>query len=637
MESNNADMREIDKKEIDKEKIDKKKIDKKEIDRIELDSKKIDAKNTVTIRLDGQEYLVPEGTTVLEAARLQNIEIPTLCYLKDINEIGACRVCVVEIEGLRSLQASCVHPVRNGLSVKTNSPRVRRARKTAVSLLLSNHHRECLTCVRNLNCELQNVSDSLGIRDIPYTGEMQDYGFHSKNPAIQRDYNKCINCRRCAAICNTIQACNVYSAVNRGLDTVISPAFQKDMIEVSCIMCGQCVIACPTASLTEKESIEAVWKVLGDPSKHVIVQTAPSIQVTLGEDFGLPTGTFVAGKLVAALRRLGFHKVFATDVTADLTIMEEGSELKERVLHEPEKLPLLSSCCPGWVKFAEHFYPEFLPNLSTCKSPLEMFGALSKTWYAEKYNLDPNTIVNVAIMPCTAKKYEASRPEMGTEEYKDVDYVLTTRELARMIRSAGINFTKLPDENFDEPFDQHSGAGTIFGATGGVLEAAVRSAYHLMTGEEMDVPDFEEVRGQSGLKYGSVTMGDKTITIAVAHGTGNAKRALEMYKSGEKKFDYMEVMACPGGCVGGGGQPIHSGKDHKKISLDYRHNRGDALYKYDRGSLIRRSHQNPRIHQIYEEFLGKPLSEVSKKHLHTTYIDRGRYPFLKTKEKSEAE
>ncbi len=585
----------------------------------------------VSVYFNGIEYKVPKTVTVLEAARMNHIDIPSLCYLKDINEIGTCRVCLVEIEGVHALQASCVYPVRDGLKVKTNTERVRRARKTAVTLLLSNHHRECLTCIRNLNCELQNLADQLGIRDIPYTGEMYDYGFHNDNPVIQRDYNKCINCRRCLAICNKIQECHVYSPINRGLDTVIAPAFKKDLIEVSCIMCGQCVIACPTASLTEKESISDVWDVLSDNTKHIVVQTAPSIQVTIGEEFGMEIGSQVRGKLVAALRRLGFHKVFATDVTADLTIMEEANELIER-LKEPEKLPLLSSCCPGWVKFAEHFYPEFLQNLSSCKSPHEMCGALTKSWYAKKYDLDPKDIINVAIMPCTAKKYEASRPELEVDGIRNVDFVLTTRELARMIRQAGIDFVNLPDEEYDEPFNQYSGAGTIFGATGGLFEAALRTAHYLITGDEIDIPDYTDARSQSGLKYGEITIGDKKLSIAIAHGTGNAKEALDNHRTGKKKIDYMEVMACPGGCVGGGGQPILGGKDHKKISLDYRHNRSDALYNIDKSMEIRRSHENEQIKKIYEEFLGEPLSEVSKKYLHTTYVDRGKYPYVRTNE-----
>lgn len=595
--------------------------------RRENQEKKV-ADEEVTIYIDEREYKVPKGLTVLEAARMVNIEIPSLCYLKDINEVGTCRVCVVEIEGTRNLQASCVYPVREGLRVKTNTDRVRRARQTAVTLLLSDHNRECTTCIRNLNCELQNVASSLGIRNIPYTGEKKNYGFFDHNPAIQRDYNKCIKCRRCMSICNKIQECYVYSPLNRGLNTIIAPAFQKDLSEVSCIMCGQCVIACPTASLADKEYIKEVWEVISDPNKHVIVQTAPSIQVTIGEEFDMPIGSFVAGKLVAALRRIGFDKVFATDVTADLTIIEETHELLDRINNNPERLPLLSSCCPGWVKYAEHFYPEFLHNLSSTKSPHEMCGALSKSWYAKKYGIDPSTIVNVAIMPCTAKKYEAARPEMENDGFRNVDYVLTTRELARMIREAGLDFVNLPEEEYDEPFDQYSGAGMIFGATGGLFEAVLRTAHKLVTGEEMMVPDYEELRGQSGLKYGEVKIGDKKLNIAIAHGTGNAKRALEWHKSGEKKIDFMEVMACPGGCVGGGGQPILSTRDYKYLSLSYRHNRGDALYNIERGKKIRRAHENPRIKQLYEEFLGGPLSEVCHKYLHTSYVPRGRHPFI---------
>jgi iron-only hydrogenase group A len=582
----------------------------------------------ITITIDGRDYKVPKGICVLEAAQMVNIEIPNLCYLKDINEVGTCRVCVVEIEGSRTLQAACVYPVREGLNIRTNTARVRRARKTAVKLLLSEHHRECTTCKRNLNCELQNVADNLGIRNIPFTGERKDDMFYDNNPAIERDYNKCINCRRCMAICNKIQECYVYSPLNRGLNTLISPAFKKDLNEVTCITCGQCVIACPTASLTEKEHIQEVWNAISDPDKHVVVQTAPSIQVTMGEPFGMPIGSFVAGKLVAALKRIGFDRVFATDVTADLTIMEETSELIERLLHFPEKLPLLSSCCPGWVKFAEHFYPEFLPHLSTTKSPHEMCGALSKTWYAKKYGIDPGKIVNVGIMPCTAKKYEAARPEMESDGYRNVDYILTTRELSRMIREVGLDFPNLPDEEYDEPFDQYSGAGMIFGATGGLFEAVLRTAHKLLTGEEMPVPGYEDNHVESGLKFGKVTLADKTLRIAIAHGTGNAKKALERFKNGEQKIDYMEVMACPGGCVGGGGQPILGSRDHKYISLDYRHNRADALFNIERGKKIRRSHENPRIKQIYEEFLGEPLSAISKKYLHTSYIPRGQHPYL---------
>ncbi len=582
----------------------------------------------IRLTIDGREVEAEKGMNILEAARLAGIEIPSLCYLRHINEIGSCRVCLVEVEikGTKTLQASCVYPATGGLVVHTSSPRVRRVRKTMVELLLSDHHRECTTCIRNLNCELQNVADNLGIRNIKYTGEMKALQVQNENSFIIRDYNKCIKCRRCEAICSKVQEVNVYSALNRGYDTVIAPAFMQDLSKVACITCGQCVIACPTASLTEKECVESVWEALEDPDKYVVVQTAPSIQVTLGEVFGFEVGTVVTGKLVTALRRLGFDRVFATDFTADLTIMEEAHELLER-LDGHGKLPLLSSCSPGWVKFAEHFYPEFLENLSTCKSPHEMFGALTKTYFAEKEGLDPKKIVVVAIMPCTAKKFEASRPEMGTGDFKDVDWVLTTRELARMIRQAGINFHDLPDEEYDTPMGIASGAGAIFGSTGGVIEAAVRTAYFLTSGQEMDLLDYEELRGFSGLKEVWIELKGRKIKVAIAHGTGNARIMMERLKAGEQ-FDYVEIMACPGGCVGGGGQPIFGAREHKEISLDYRHNRADALDRIDFSRELRRAHENPAVKKIYEEFLGHPLSDMSKNLLHTYYTPRGKEPGL---------
>ncbi|MCL6638231.1 MAG: [FeFe] hydrogenase, group A [Firmicutes bacterium] len=582
---------------------------------------------TITLTIDGRTVEAGKGMNILEAAHRAGIHIPSLCYLRHINEIGSCRVCMVEVEvkeGVRTLQAACVYPATEGLVVHTNTPRVRRVRRTMVELLLSDHHRECTTCIRNLNCELQNIADNLGIRNLRYTGEMKPLQVQNENSFIVRDYNKCIKCRRCEAICSKVQEVNVYSALNRGFDTVIAPAFMQDLSAVACITCGQCVIACPTASLTEKECIDEVWEALENPDRVVLVQTAPSIQVTLGEVFGYPVGTVVTGKLVAALRRLGFDRVFSTDFTADLTIMEEAHELLER-LEGKGKLPLLSSCSPGWVKFAEHFYPEFLENLSTCKSPHEMFGALAKTYFAEKEGLDPEKIVVVAIMPCTAKKFEASRPEMGTGKFKDVDWVLTTRELARMIRQAGIDFRNLPDEDYDTPMGIASGAGAIFGSTGGVIEAAVRTAYYLTTGNEMDLLDYEELRSFSGIKEVFVHLKGRDIKVAIAHGTGNARVVMDRLKAGEQ-FDYVEVMACPGGCVGGGGQPIFGTRDHKEISLDYRHNRADALHKIDISKELRRAHENPAVKKIYDEFLGHPLSEMSKKLLHTYYTPRGKLP-----------
>ncbi|MDD3654073.1 MAG: NADH-dependent [FeFe] hydrogenase, group A6 [Desulfotomaculaceae bacterium] len=590
----------------------------------------------IKLTIDDREIEAQKGMNVLEAARAAGIEIPSLCYLRHINEIGSCRVCLVEVEinGAMTLQASCVYPATEGLVVYTSSPRVRRVRRTMVELLLSDHHRECTTCIRNLNCELQNIADNLGIRNIKYTGEMKELPVQNNNPFIIRDYNKCIKCRRCEAICSKVQEVNVYSAQNRAYDTVIAPAFMQDLSQVACITCGQCVIACPTASLTEKECVDSVWEALEDRDKYVVVQTAPSIQVTLGEMFGYPVGTVVTGKLVTALRRLGFDRVFSTDFTADLTIMEEANELLAR-LDQGDRLPLLSSCSPGWVKFAEHFYPEFLENLSTCKSPHEMFGALAKTYFAQKEGLDPAKIVVVAIMPCTAKKYEASRPEMGTSSFKDVDWVLTTRELARMLRQAGIKFQDLPDGDYDSLMGIASGAGAIFGSTGGVIEAAVRTAYFLTSGQELDVLDYEELRGFSGLKEAWVELKGRPIKVAIAHGTGNARILMERLKAGEQ-FDYVEIMACPGGCVGGGGQPIFGTREHKEISLDYRHNRADALDRIDYSKELRRAHENPAVKKIYEEFLGRPLSERSKKLLHTFYTPRGELPGFKLGEEKDS-
>ncbi|KAB2953111.1 2Fe-2S iron-sulfur cluster binding domain-containing protein [Heliorestis acidaminivorans] len=590
-------------------------------------------KEMVTLQIDGITVEVEKGLSLLEAARNIGINIPSLCYLKDINEIGACRVCLVEIEGQRTLQASCVYPSVDGLIVRTNTARVRKARKRTVELLLSNHHRECTTCNRNLNCELQNVADDLAIRDIEPTGEVRRYEIHDNNPAIQRDYNKCIHCRRCEAICSKMQQCHVYSAQNRGFETVIAPAFMRDLGEVACIMCGQCVIACPVGSLTDKESMSPIWEILEDPRNHVVVQTAPSIQVTLGEEFGLPVGTVVTGKMVTALRRLGFDQVFATDFAADLTIMEEAHEFIGRF--EEGRLPFLTSCCPGWIKFCEHFYPQFIPNLSTCKSPMSMFGALTRFYHGKKRDIDPERLFSVAIMPCTAKKYEAARPEHSDGKRPHIDYVLTTRELAMMIRQAGIDFAKLPDSEYDSPLGEYTGAGTIFGATGGVMEAALRTAYWAMTGgkkvenspqEEVreQTVEFREIRGQSGLKISKVRLGDHEIKVAVAHGTGNARQILEAIIAGEK-IDYVEIMACPGGCVGGGGQPVLGGRDHRKISLDYRHNRSDALYNIDYSKKLRNSHENATIQNLYKTYLDHPGSEKAHKVLHTAYRARNRW------------
>jgi NADH-quinone oxidoreductase subunit G len=581
---------------------------------------------TVTLSFNGREFTVPANTpNLLEAARLAGIHIPSLCYLRDINQAGSCRVCLVEIDhnGNKTLQASCVYPVSGGLKVNTNSPRVRRARKRVVELLLSEHDLDCINCVRTRDCELKNVAGDLGIRRIRLTGERRQYKLADKNPYITRDYNKCIKCRRCEAVCKNVQGVNVLAARNRGFDTVIGPAFMKDLSEADCIACGQCVMACPTAALAEKEYIDQVWQAIEDPDKMVVAQTAPATQVSLGEVFGLEPGTVVTGKMVAALRRLGFDRVFSTVLAADLTIIEEAHELLERLAGKG-KLPLISSCSPGWVKYCEHFYPQFVPNLSTCKSPQEMLGALAKTYYADKEGLDPGKMVVVAVMPCTAKKFEAARPELVTRGTRDVDFVLTTRELGRMIREAGIEFVNLPDEEFDLPLGLSTGAGNIFAATGGVMEAAIRTAYALSGDENAPSKlDFQEFRGLRGVKEATIELKGKKIRLAVAHGTRNARQLMERLKAGEK-FDFIEIMGCPGGCVGGGGQPIFPGHRDPARATEVYKKRARALYSIDLGKAKRRAHENPAVQSIYAEYLGYPLSEKAREILHTRYTPRGR-------------
>ncbi|AEG14590.1 hydrogenase, Fe-only [Desulfofundulus kuznetsovii DSM 6115] len=580
----------------------------------------------VRIWINDRPVEVPKGMNLLEICRSEGIDIPSLCYLPGVHEAGICRVCLVEVEanGRRALQASCVYPASEGIKVYTHSPRARRARKRVVELLLSEHGGECPTCVRNLNCELQRLADEMGIRRVRVTGERRRYPIANKNPFIIRDYNKCIRCRRCEAVCREIQGVGVLGPRNRGFDLVIGPPFNKDLGEVDCISCGQCVMVCPTGALTEREYIDEVWRAIEDPDKFVVVQAAPAIQVTLGEAFGLGAGTVVRGKLAAALRRLGFDRVFTTELAADLTIVEEAHELLER-LKGHGKLPLISSCSPGWVKFCEHFYPEFLDNLSTCKSPMEMFGALAKTYYAEKEGLDPKKMVVVGVMPCTAKKFEAARPELVTRGLRDVDYVLTTRELARMIRQAGIRFDELADEEFDQPLGLSTGAGVIFAATGGVMEAAIRTAYALVEGRDLPTRlEFREFRGLRGIKEARLKLKNQTLRLAVAHGTRNARRLLERIKRGEK-FHFIEIMACPGGCVGGGGQPILGRLNRREAKMvERRMQRAQALYKIDLNKKLRRAHENPAVQQIYREFLGHPLSEKAKEILHTRYTPRGR-------------
>ena len=576
---------------------------------------------TVNLKINGQSVSVPENYTVLEAAREAGIDIPTLCYLKDYSETGSCRMCVVEIVGARALQAACVYPVAEDLEVLTHSPKVKAARKSTLELLLSNHDRQCLTCVRNKNCELQTLSDELGITDIAYEGERNEYDIDDLSPSIVRDNNKCILCRRCVNVCKNVQTVGVIDATERGFKTKIACAFDSPLAATACVNCGQCIAACPTGALREKDNTDEVWAALADDSKYVVVQAAPAVRAALGEEFGLPIGTPVTGKMAAALRRLGFDSVFDTDTGADLTIMEEGTELLER-LNNGGKLPMITSCSPGWIKFCEHNFPDFLDNLSTCKSPHQMFGAIIKTYFAQKRNIPAKNIVTVSVMPCVAKKFKAKRPEMQGE-YRAVDIVISTRELARMIKQAGIQFTKLPDEKFDSPFEEASGAGVIFGATGGVMEAALRTVAEIVEGKPLDNVEFTAVRGTEGIKEATVTLGGKDIRVAIAHGLGNARALLESIRSGEKNYEFIEIMACPGGCVTGGGQPIVSAKT--QMDIDVKAERAKALYTEDANLPCRKSHENPDIQLLYKEFLEKPGSHKAHELLHTHYMERELY------------
>lgn len=577
----------------------------------------------VNITIDTRKIQVPKSYTVLEAARFANIAIPTLCFLKDINEIGACRMCVVEIKGARALQAACVYPVSEGLEIYTQTPAVREARKVTLELILSNHDRKCLTCVRSRNCELQKLAEELNIKDIRFEGEMHKHRIDDLSPSIVRDPNKCILCRRCVNMCKNIQNVAVIDTNERGFKTIVGSAFNKSLGEVPCINCGQCITVCPVGALREKDDTDKVWAALANQDLHVVVQTAPAIRVALGEEFGMDIGTRVTSNMIASLRRLGFKKVFDTDTAADLTIMEEGTELLNRIKNGG-KLPLITSCSPGWIKFCEHNYPEFLENLSSCKSPHEMFGAVLKSYYAEKEGIDPSKVFVVSVMPCTAKKFEAQRPELSSTGYPDVDVVLTTRELARMIREAGIDFTELPERHFDDPMGEASGAGVIFGATGGVMEAALRTVAEILEGKPLDNIEYEAVRGVDGIKEAVVEAGGLKIRAAVAHGTGNARKLLDRIKNGEADYHFIEVMACPGGCVNGGGQPIQPSQVRSWIDL--RKERAKAIYEEDRSLPIRKSHENPRVKKLYDEYFEHPGSHKAHELLHTHYHPRENYP-----------
>ena len=576
--------------------------------------------SNINIKINGIDVSAPEGSTILEAARISNIDIPTLCYLKDINEIGACRICVVEVKGARSLVASCVHPISEGMEIFTNTPKVLKSRKMTLELILSTHDRRCLSCVRSGNCELQKLAKDLKVEDEGrFDGVNNEYEIDYSAAHMYRDNNKCILCRRCTAACSKVQAIGVIGANNRGFTTEICSAFEMGLGETSCVSCGQCIAVCPTGALYEKDNTTEIFEVLADPSKHVIVQTAPAVRAALGECFGMPIGTNVEGKMIAALRKLGFAKVFDTNFAADLTIMEEANEFLDR-FKNGGKLPLITSCSPGWVKYCEHYYPDMIENLSSCKSPQQMFGAIAKTYYAEKMGLDPKDIVMVSVMPCTAKKFEIGRDDEDAAGVPDVDYAITTKELASMIERAGIKFTSLPDEEFDMPLGMSSGAGVIFGATGGVMEAALRTAVEKLTGEELPSLDFMEVRGVKGIKEATYNVAGTDIKVAVVSGLANARELLNKVKSGEADYHFIEVMGCPGGCVNGGGQPQQPA--NIRNFSDLRALRAKALYDIDVTRSVRKSHENTAIKELYAEFLGEPGSHKAHELLHTTYVKR---------------
>lgn len=568
----------------------------------------------VNLKIDNVNVSVPAGTSILDAAKEAGIKIPTLCYHPDMPFTASCRLCLVQIKGKRKLQPSCATPVKENMEVITNNPMIREARKTALELLLANHPMECPVCIKNNKCELQRLAQELNITDITFEKCSDMLPIDDSNPAIVREPNKCVKCGRCVEVCHEVQTVGAINTAYRSGEYNVCTAFKKPLAESECVFCGQCVNVCPVGAIYEKDDTQKVWDALNDPDKFVIVQTAPAIRASLGEEFGMDPGSLVTGQMVTALRNLGFDRVFDTDFTADLTIIEEGNELLER-LENNGVLPMITSCSPGWINFIEKFYPELLQHLSSCKSPQQMFGALAKTYYAQKENISPEKMFVVSVMPCTAKKYEAARPEMNSSGYRDVDVVLTTRELGRMLKEAGINLAILEPGKFDEPLGISTGAGAIFGTSGGVMEAALRTVYEVVTGKELENIDFTDVRGLEGIKEAEVDIDGTKIKIAVANSLKNARELLEMVKSGKGDYKFIEVMCCPGGCIGGGGQPYGTNNETKQKRMQ-------AIYKEDKNMKIRKSHKNPAVCELYEDFLGKPLGYKSHKLLHTYYTPK---------------